>query len=254
MMAAEPLAIGASLLHRLDPRAKIAAAIVWSVGLAVLTDLHVLAGGLLVSAALLASARPPLGALWRRLLAINVFVAFLWLFLPWSVPGEEIVAWGPVIVTRAGLLLALRLTLRCNAIAWACIALLGTSRLSDLTVALRNLGLPQKLALLLFFCVRHIRILYEEYGRLRAAMMLRAFTPRTTLHTYRAYANLVGLLFVRSHDRAGRVYEAMVCRGFDGQLRGARSGRWRYPDAAFAALAAVATMTLVVWECLKTAS
>ena len=252
MPLTEPFATGSSLLHRLDPRAKLVAAVVWSVALAGLSDLRVLLLGVVVSTLLLAAARLDPLRLLRRLLLVNAFVAFLWLFLPWSVSGKTVASWGPIIVTREGLLLALRLTLRCNAIVGTWIALLGTSRLTAVARAMRALRVPHKLVLVLFFCVRYIQVIHDEYGRMAAAIRLRAFTPKTTRHTYRTYANLVGLLLVRSHDRAGRVHDAMVCRGFDGRLRTLDRRRLRVRDMLGTAVLTGLTLALVVMECLTT--
>jgi len=231
----EPFAAGTSFFHRLDPRAKLVAAVLYSVVVAVIGDFLALAVALVFSAMLLASARLDAGRLVRRLVVVNVFVAFLWLFLPWSVAGEVVAQWGPIAVTREGVLLALRLTLRCNAIVCACIALLGTSRIVDLAHGLRGLRVPEKLVVVLFFCVRYIDVIHAEHRRLLEAMKVRGFRPRTNLHTYRTYANLVGMLLVRSHDRAARIYEAMLCRGFDGRFRNLGEGRLRRRDVAIAA-------------------
>lgn len=252
MALAEPFATGSSLLHRLDPRAKLVAAIVWSLPLAVLNDLRVLLLGVAVSAVLLAAARLNPPRLLRRLLLVNLFVAFLWLFLPWSVSGETVATWGPIVVTREGLLLALKLTLRCNAIVGAWIALLGTSRLIAIAQALRALRVPEKLVLILFFCVRYIQAIHDEYGRMTDAIKSRAFAPRTSVHTYRTYANLVGLLLVRSHDRAVRVHDAMICRGFDGRLHTLDAHRLRTRDVVATAVLSGLTLALVVMECLTT--
>ena len=253
MALTEPFAAGNSLFHRLDPRAKLVAAIVWSVAFAVLADLRVLLLGLVVAVLLLITARLDPPRLLRRLLLVNFFVAFLWLFLPWSVSGRTVASWGPIVVTHEGVLMALRLTLRCNAIVGVWIALLGTSRLTAVAQAMRALRVPEKLVLILLFCVRYIQVIHDEYARMAAAIRLRAFVPRTTGHAYRAYANLVGMLLVRSHDRAGRVHEAMVCRGFDGRLHTLDGHRLRAQDIVAAAAVTAVTLALVVMECLTTA-
>ena len=49
---------------------------------------------------------------------------------------------------------------------------------------------------------------------MRQAMRARGFKPKTDKHTYRSYAWLIGMLLVKSWDRAERVYDAMRCRGF----------------------------------------
>jgi cobalt/nickel transport system permease protein len=236
----EPFASGNSLLHQLDPRAKLVAVIVWSLPLALLNDLRVLLLGLAISATLLIAARLDPGRLLRRLLLVNLFVAFLWLFLPWTVDGRSVATWGPLVITREGLLLALRLTLRCNAIV-------------AVAHALRALRVPDRLVLILFFCVRYIQTIHDEYARLAAAVRLRAFRPSNSVHTYRTYANLVGLLLVRSHDRAARVHDAMVCRGFDGRLHTLDEHPLRARDMIVTAVLSAFTLALVVIECLTTA-
>ena len=82
--------------------------------------------------------------------------------------------------------------------------------------ALQHLHLPVKLVHLIFFCYRYIDVIGREYLRLRQAMVVRGFRARTSLHTYTSYAYLVGMLLVRSYERSQRVYQAMLCRGFNG--------------------------------------
>ena len=48
---------------------------------------------------------------------------------------------------------------------------------------------------------------------------------RDSLHTYRSYACLVGMLLVKSFDRARRVRMAMLLRGFDGRFPCLDAGR-----------------------------
>lgn len=209
---------GNSVLHRMDPRAKLVMTLVWALPLAVFQDLRVLLFACGFGAALAAAARLPKAALARRMLLVNLFCGFLWLFLPWSTPGATLAQWGLLTLTHEGVALALRLTLRCNAIVAVTIALLGTSRAADVARALQTWGAPDKLALALYFCVRYIQTLGAERLRLSNAMRLRGFQPRADAHTYRTYGNLVGLLFLRGRDRAERAYEAMRCRGFTGRL------------------------------------
>jgi len=246
----EPFASGTSSLHMLDPRAKLVAAAVYSIVVAVIGDFLALVVALVFAAVLLSLARLDAGRLLRRLVVVNAFIAFLWLFLPWSVSGEALAKWGPITVTREGVLLAIRLTLRCNAIVCACIALLGTSRIVDVAHALRALRVPKKLVVVLFFCVRYIDVIHAERRRLMDAMRIRGFRPRTNAHTYHTYANLVGLLLVRSHDRAARIYEAMLCRGFDGTFRSLGEGRLGRRDVAAAAGIIVLALVLVGLECM----
>jgi cobalt/nickel transport system permease protein len=65
---------------------------------------------------------------------------------------------------------------------------------------------------------RYLFVIEQEYQRLLRAVKIRGFVPRTSMHTYRTYAHIIGMLFVRAAARADRVYHAMLCRGFKGQF------------------------------------
>ncbi|MCP4715035.1 MAG: cobalt ECF transporter T component CbiQ, partial [Deltaproteobacteria bacterium] len=155
--------------------------------------------------------------LFVRLLMVNFFVAFLWLFLPFTCAGEELWSIGPLRASRQGVHEALTITVKSNAIILATIALLGTSRIFSLVHALRHLYVPDKLVHLFFFCFRYIHVLQQEYLRLAQAAKIRNFRPGTSLHAYRTFAYLAGMLLVNSYDRSQRIYQAMLCRGFQGK-------------------------------------
>ncbi|MDR2695039.1 MAG: cobalt ECF transporter T component CbiQ [Deltaproteobacteria bacterium] len=218
-MHLEEFAQGRSLLHRLDPRVKLAAAIFWSCMVATSGHLPLPAWALGGALALAVAARLPARKLCARLAFVNAFLVLFWITLPFSLPGETVFSLGPLHASREGFLLALHITLKCNAILLAVTALLGTSTVFALTHALRRLGLPEKLAQIFFFTFRYFQLIHAEYLRLRDAMRARCFTPRANLHSYKSYAQLMGMLLVRSLDRAERVREAMLCRGYDGTLR-----------------------------------
>jgi cobalt/nickel transport system permease protein len=173
-----------------------------------------LAGGAL----LVALAALPLGAVLRRLAMVNVFIVFLWLFLPFSTPGDELLSLGPLTATRQGIDLTLLITLKSNAIVLTLLSLMATIAVQDLGPAMQQLKVPRKLCHILLFTYRYIFVIHKEYLTMRRAMAARGFTPRTDRHTYRAFAWLVGMLLVKSWDRAERVHAAMRCRGFRGRF------------------------------------
>ena len=75
----EPFADGASLLHCLDPRGKVAVAAVFAVTVAVAKAVPAVLAGFLLSLVGLVLARLPLKQVIGRLLVANSFVLFLWL-------------------------------------------------------------------------------------------------------------------------------------------------------------------------------
>jgi cobalt/nickel transport system permease protein len=215
----EEFAQGHSLLHRLNPQVKLPTALLWSCIVATSDHLPLLAWALGCGLALTAMAGLPVRKLCARFAFVNAFIALFWLTLPFSLPGESVFSLGPLHASREGLLLALRVTLKCNAILLAVTALLGSSTVFALAHALRRLGLPEKLTQMFFFTFRYFQIIHAEYLRLRDAMRARCFTPGTNLHSYKSHAQLMGILLVRSLDRAERVREAMLCRGYAGTFR-----------------------------------
>jgi len=213
----EALAKGSSVVHRLDPRLKVLEAAAFSGVVALADAFPVLFLALPLPVVLTLWARLNLRAVLRRLLAVNAFVLLLWFFLPLGFQGEALGSIGGLEVSREGVLWAAKITLKANAIVLASIALLSTTPLHSLVHALHHLRLPDKLVHLLFFCFRYVHVIEEEYRRAVTAMKVRGFEPRTDLHTYRSYAYLVGTLLVKSSDRSRRVYQAMLCRGFEGK-------------------------------------
>lgn len=217
-MEIEEFALGDSWVHGLDPRVKIVVTIIFSIIVALNSSIHVAGISLILPLILVICARLDFRKLMVRLAIVNSFILFLWLFLPFSTPGETICSIGPLNIQREGLLLAALITLKSNSIILMAIALLGTSQIFSLVHALSHLFVPDKLVHLFFFCFRYIHVVHGEYHRLINAMKMRGFRPKTNMHTYRAYSYLVGMLLIRSFDRSKRILDAMRCRGFKGKF------------------------------------
>ncbi len=216
-MIEEQFSTGDSFIHGLDPRIKIIAAILFSVVVAVSSCFLALCAALALSLLLVVLARLSARKVFHRLLLVNGLILFLWLLLPFTFKGESLFEIGPLVGTKQGVVYAGQITVKCNAILLAMISLLATIPIFTLGHAMGRLHLPDKIIHLFLFTYRYIHVIFEEYRRLVNAMKIRGFVPRTNLHTYRSYAYLVGMLLVKSHDRAERVYKAMLCRGFSGK-------------------------------------
>ena len=217
-MHLEEFAEGKSLIHSLDPRIKLISLFPFIVIVAIARGLTVPSISLMAGVILISFARLHMRALLNRLLAVNLFILFLWLILPFSVEGENIFTIGPLTATSEGISYALTITLKANAIVLATIALVATIPIFRLVHALRHLKVPEKLVSLFFFCYRYISVLHEDYSALHNAMKMRAFKPATNVHTYRSYAYLVGVLVLKSYEHSEKVYQAMLCRGFRGKF------------------------------------
>jgi len=246
----EAFARAVSGVHRLDPRARLAGAAIFSLAVALARRPDTGALALVLGAALVLAARLPLGLVLRRLAAVNAFTAFLWIFLPFSADGEVVFTLGPLAATVPGLLLAGTITLKCNAIVCALMALVSTVPASDMGRALRGLGAPASLSHLFLFTYRFVHVIARERTRLSWAMKIRGFNPGTNLHTYKAYASLVGMVLVRSWERAERVHRAMLCRGFQGTFHSLNELRMGPADMAFLGLTLTASLALAMRDLL----
>ncbi len=235
-MIQEIFAEGNSCIHRLDPRVRLVVAAALAILVALAQSLTVAAAALAVAGALLLLARLNLRVVAGRLAVVNGLIVFLWLVLPFSVPGEAAVRLGFLTATEPGVALAGLLTLKSNAIILTLIALVATVPVTTLGQALQRLYLPDKLCHLLLFTYRYLFVMEQEYCRLQQALKVRGFIPRTGMHTYRTYAYLVALLLVRSCDRADRVYQAMLCRGFQGRFYSLRRFALQRRDVVFVSL------------------
>ena len=242
----EPFSEGASLAHRLDPRGKIVVASCFAVLVAVSHSYAATLLGLALALVWLALARLPVKQVAARLLVVNSFIFFLWLVLPLTYPGEVVGRLGPLAVTKQGLIFTGLITLKSNAIIIGLIALVATAPVVTLGQALHDLRLPDKLCHLLLFTYRYLYVFEQEFRRLVQSMKIRGFQPRTNLHTYRSYAYLAAMLLVRSYDRADRVYQAMICRGFHGTFYSLRTFSWRRRDGIFLMVSMLA-LTLVLY-------
>jgi cobalt/nickel transport system permease protein len=154
----------------------------------------------------------------KRLLGPVIFLLLLWAVLPWSYEGDVLTALGPVIITRPGVTLCAQISLKTVCLMVAFMALVATMTVDTLGHTLNRLRLPDKMVHLLLITYRYLFVIEQEYQRLVRAMKIRNFHPKTNLHSYRTYAYLVGMLFVRASERARRVYGAMRCRGFNGRF------------------------------------
>jgi cobalt/nickel transport system permease protein len=206
-----------SAIHRIDPRLRIVAALVFSIGV-VLIDRS--APTALLAALLAAGfAHVPIRVIVLRLVPLNVLMIVLIATLPFSVSGEALFLLGPLRYSFEGFGQSVNIAIKGNAIVVMLTALVATIEPIQLGHALERLYVPQKLTRLFLFTVRYFSVIESEYSRLNRAMMMRGFRPRLNLHTLRSYAYLAGMLLVHALDRSERILDAMRCRGFNGHFR-----------------------------------
>jgi len=217
-MINEAFATSNSVIHRLDPRLKIIYAIFFSILVALCNRFEALFFGLTVTVCLILLARLDKKIVFKRLLMVNGLIFFFWLFVPLTFDGEPIFMLGPFSFSRPGVLLACRFTLKTNTIIMLLIAFMSSMPVYTLGHAMGMLKIHPKLIFLFLMTYRYIFIIQQEYRRLARSAKIRGFNPSTNIHTYKTYAYIIGMLFIRASERAERVHNAMLCRGFKGRF------------------------------------
>ena len=236
----EQLAAGDSIVHRLDPRAKLVAVLAFVIVSAVLPAWPLvrfapLAGLVVVG---LAFARLPWAFVLARCLLVLPFVGLVAIFLPFT-RGEQVLVELPGVglpIYREGLQLALAIlvkgTLAILAVSW----LVFTTPFHRLLLSLRALKVPRVIVAVLGFLFRYLDLLADEGLRARRARQARS-PGRARRWRGRSTGGLVGRLLLRTLDRAERVHRAMVARGYDGEVHTLGRLVFRPADLAFSLLA-----------------
>jgi cobalt/nickel transport system permease protein len=78
---------------------------------------------------------------------------------------------------------------------------------------LRRFRMPAILITTIALMYRYLYVLIDESSRMRRARASRTFT-KSRSRAWHDLANLVGQLFLRTADRADRIYAAMCSRGW----------------------------------------
>lgn len=196
----DPYRPGGSLIHRLSPAAKLAATAAFVCAVVLLPrpswSAYAVAALALLAAAV--ASRVPLRHLGARLLVVEPFVL-----------GVALLA----LLQRDGFLLFLALLAK-STLCLACVTLLGaTTRFSEVLRTLLRLRVPSLLVTTLALLYRYLYVLLEEMGRMQRARRSRTFT-RGRWFAWQSSATVIGHLFLRTSERAERIYAAMSARGW----------------------------------------
>jgi cobalt/nickel transport system permease protein len=221
---------GSSRLHRLDPRLKVVAVMAYVLSNATLPDAAWIAfcasWVMLLTANLLAGLGP--GYTFRRSFVVMPFVlaAVTVIFLPAGNPLAELQVGGQqLVVTDAGLIRFGSIAVRSWLSVQAAVLLVTVTQFPDLIHAFEHLRVPKVITTVVAFLYRYLFVLSDEVLRLLRGREARsAATPGRragggALWRARVAGGLAGQLFLRSYDRSERIYQAMLARGYSGNLR-----------------------------------
>ena len=93
----------------------------------------------------------------------------------------------------------------------------STTRFSHLLETLRQFKVPNIFIHLLSFMYRYSFLLEDEFLRISRAYQSRNINNKDNFSKVKILSNILGTIFIRTYERAERVYLAMCSRGYDNE-------------------------------------
>ena len=260
----DPYRDASSPIHDLDARFKL----VFALGLVLIINLtpvtawpaHLLYLGVIL--AISAVGRVAVKSLLARSMIGVPFVLMASLGLPFVREGATIASmplpWGRLVVTDVGVLRFATVMVRAWLSLLVSITLVLTTHFVDIARALRDVGVPSLLSAVILLMYRYLFVLVDGTQRLLRAREARSVEvegyPAGGSLRWRAQVTgrMIGTLFLRTYERSERIYQAMLARGYDGEiktLRHERSDRRALAlgGASLFCLALIALFTTLFW-------
>lgn len=219
-------AYGDSPIHRLDPRAKIIAVVIYSAVLISVSKYTIPSLAYVIFPfVLLVWGGIPLRFAIKHTLMVSPFVFCLVALSP--IFDRTPIVISETLTIRGGWLTAASVMVRFVFGMAALIALASTTRFPELLKGLEKLGLPRLLVTQLRFLYRYLFLLIDQAMHLRQARLARDAGHGPLALRWQSSAGLLGVLFLRTLEQAERTHMAMIARGYDGTIRLSRSLSWR---------------------------
>jgi len=218
------LATGDTAVHRLDPRAKVLATIIFIVTVVSFGkyDLSALFPYFIFPAVMISAGNLPARYIIKKVLLLTPFVLLIGIFNP-VFDREVLVRLGPLDIS-GGWVSCASIVVRTMLTLGAALVLVGITGFPAICGALERMGMPNAFAVQLLFLYRYIFVLTEEGARTSRARELRTFGKKGL--SIKTFGSLVGHLLLRTWQRAERIHMAMLARGFNGEFQARRESRF----------------------------
>jgi cobalt/nickel transport system permease protein len=164
-----------------------------------------------------------------KLLVAAPFALVVGLFNP-IMDREPVATIGPLVLTGGWLSLS-SLLFRFVLTVGAALTLVACTGMHRLGAGLEQLGCPRIFVVQLLFLHRYLFVVADAGVKMMRSVELRSTGVRPL--PFGVYGSLIGHLLLRAMDRAGRIYQAMVARGFDGEIRVLHRTTFRATDWLF---------------------
>ena len=248
---------GHSLLHKLDARIKVLITVAYILSNVLLPDGAWIAFGLALIFLLYCNWLSGLGVgftLKRSFVALPfALVAITAVF---SIPGHPLAHWHigmwTLVPTDAGVLRFTSVLVRSWLSVQMAILLVAVTEFPDIIHALGHLYVPSIIVTIIAFLYRYLFVLTDEVMRLMRARQARsagapgAKSGGSVFWRARIAGNMAGQLFLRSYERSDRIYNAMLSRGYRGQLQTLHAQKIEAADWLVSAVAVAALLVMQI--------
>lgn len=204
-------------VHKLDPRVKLLVLLVFI--LTILSSGRYEVSGLvpfiIFPVYLMTSGNIPVNYIMKKILYVSPFALMIGVFNP-LFDTNIIMMLGSMGVS-GGWISFVSIMIRFGLTVSAALAVIACTGFNNICFAISRLGAPNIFSVQLLFLYRYIFVLTEEAARVVRARNLRSFDGRGK--GIRSYGPMLGNLLLRTINRAERIHNAMLSRGFDGNIR-----------------------------------
>lgn len=228
------LAYQDTYVHRLDARVKVVVTIIFILTVISYPKYEVieLAPLFLFPVLMVSLGDIPVLFLLQKILIVSPFAVFIGIFNPLFDPGTVLFLGMQL---SAGWLSFFSVLLKFALTIGAALILIATTSFPGVCHALGRLKVPAIFVSQLMFLYRYLFVLAEETMRIVRARDMRSF-GRRGMEAHVA-ARIIGALFLRTVERAERIYRAMLSRGFRGEIPALRRRGMTKGDVLFFILA-----------------
>jgi cobalt/nickel transport system permease protein len=225
---AERSATASGFLQRRDARAKIVSAVVLLIAASTTHHPAWIAGLLLAVIAIASTSRVRfLASLFAPVTLVAMALALPAIFVT---PGRALLHLAPITVTVEGLQVALLLGLRVLTTAAIALLLVLSTPWPALLEGLRGLKIPATIVAIVAMTMRYIDLLLKSTCEMFVARRSRMLAPAGRAASRRIVMQTSGVLFAKTFDESQHVYDAMISRGFSGDVRTLDATKMRAAD------------------------
>ncbi|MCM8781790.1 MAG: cobalt ECF transporter T component CbiQ [Candidatus Omnitrophica bacterium] len=135
------------------------------------------------------------------------------------IPFIVVIAFS-VLFREKGYILFLSCALKAILAMLLVLVILSTTKFTQLLGALRQLKTPKLVINLLSFMYRYLFLLEDQFLTTQSAYESRNINNRNDFIKVKVLSNILGTLFIRTYERAEKVYLAMCARGYNSEKSG----------------------------------